>query len=315
VLHEWLGLETAPVVPDGVGGDFDARPATPHTRGGGAPAFGRVPLSVHERWSPPLLLLAHLARRGLDQPVEGDAASSAPKGWVVWIGRHVWPYPRTLIRRESRGSPRGPDPDDADAVLGEGVRGEAGVAESRSGGAPALGAREAPRVDHALLSRSVFVDPPDAGARVWAIDAALRCPSVAVVVADGSGLRLSASRRLQLAAESGRALALLARPPWERVVLSAAATRWLVQRAPPSVSEAARPAWTLRLLRARGGGGAGAATAFADPDAGTDIGADTGNRRAYHQDQWACNVEWVHALGLLESPVLPRGESRATRSA
>ena len=79
-----------------------------------------------------------------------------------------------------------------------------------------------------LLRQSIFADPPDAAARRWAIDLALRSPAVTAVVADGSGLDMAATRRLQLAAESGRALALLARPPHELSKLSAAATRWVV---------------------------------------------------------------------------------------
>ena len=58
---------------------------------------------------------------------------------------------------------------------------------------------------------------------LWAIDLA-RCTAVAAVVADGS--RLAATRRLQLAAESGSALVLCARPPEEIDHLSAATTRW-----------------------------------------------------------------------------------------
>jgi len=49
-----------------------------------------------------------------------------------------------------------------------------------------------------------------------------------VVVADGRGLTMAMTRRLQLAAESGHALALLARDPRDRSQLSAAATRWTV---------------------------------------------------------------------------------------
>jgi hypothetical protein len=49
------------------------------------------------------------------------------------------------------------------------------------------------------------------------------------VVADISGFDLAATRRLQLAAEAGRALALLTRSNREIKQLSAATTRWLVE--------------------------------------------------------------------------------------
>ena len=94
-----------------------------------------------------------------------------------------------------------------------------------------------------------FVDPANAAGRLWALDLALRSGAVAAVVADGSGLNMAAARRLQLAAEAGGALGLLARPPNERGQLSAAATRWLVRTRP---SETANPRWAVQLLRCKG---------------------------------------------------------------
>lgn len=113
-----------------------------------------------------------------------------------------------------------------------------------------------------LLARSLFVDPLDAGERVWAIDLALRCAAVSVVVADASGLDMASSRRLQLAAEAGAiaadragsagGLGLLLRPGREVSSLSAARTRWLVRREPSSGSW---PRWRIELLRDRSAGG------------------------------------------------------------
>ena len=73
--------------------------------------------------------------------------------------------------------------------------------------------------------RSLFVAPPDREKRLWAAELAVRSPAVGIVVAEGEGLRMAATRRLQLAARSGRTLVLLARPSAERGELSAAATR------------------------------------------------------------------------------------------
>jgi len=114
-----------------------------------------------------------------------------------------------------------------------------------------------------LLRHSVLVDDAPrgnvVGERLWAIDLALRSPSVAVVIADGSGLDLAATRRLQLAAErgavekggaGGAGLALLARPPAERSSLSAASTRWCVA---PSCSGHHRSIGVrIELLRRKG---------------------------------------------------------------
>jgi len=101
--------------------------------------------------------------------------------------------------------------------------------------------------DHRLLQRSIFVDPPSRNESLWAADAALR--RGALVVADASGLTMPASRRLQLAAASGRTHALLARPPGDRRSLSAARTRWLVR---PAAEERDAPTWTVQLVRCKG---------------------------------------------------------------
>lgn len=143
--------------------------------------------------------------------VMGDG-SSRVDGLVLWIGRRLWPQP-WLLR----------DP-------------------VRNG---------APGWDDDLLRRSVLVDPPTDADRLWAIDLALRSPGVSSVVADGSGLRHTHSRRLQLAAESGGALALLARPERERSIPSAAAARWVVSPTTPG-RRVNGPAWRVERVRCKG---------------------------------------------------------------
>jgi len=114
---------------------------------------------------------------------------------------------------------------------------------------PALVSRSG---DHRLLERSVFVDPPTRDERLWAIDVALRSSAASVVIADGAGLTMASSRRLQLAAEAGATVGLLARPPNERGELSAAATRWLVSPGPVDPVDPTTPTWTVELLRRKG---------------------------------------------------------------
>ncbi len=101
-----------------------------------------------------------------------------------------------------------------------------------------------------MTARSIFIDPPDAGSRAWAIDLALRSTAVAVVVGDGSGLDMAGSRRLQLAAQAGGGLGLLARAPNEITSLSVAATRWVIHASP---SPNANPRWMVELARCKGG--------------------------------------------------------------
>jgi len=136
---------------------------------------------------------------------------------------------------------------------------------------PRLLARDQGR-DPRLLQRSIFVDPPSAAARLWAIDLALRCAAVEGVVADGSGFDLPATQRLQHLARTRRTWALLLRPPPERVRLSAAHSRWQVFWRP---REDASPqaGWILRLLRCKG------------------VHGEPGPR------SWA--LEWSHAEGVV----------------
>ncbi|MBX6742079.1 MAG: hypothetical protein IRY87_08540 [Acetobacteraceae bacterium] len=103
---------------------------------------------------------------------------------------------------------------------------------------------------------------PDA---LWAMEEALRCPAVTGAVltlawepnrqADDGELDLTASRRLQLAAETGGGLGLLLRPDTAHPAPTAAVTRWRVGPLPaaPVGQDLDDPRWQLELLRARGG--------------------------------------------------------------
>lgn len=99
------------------------------------------------------------------------------------------------------------------------------------------------------IERSLLVEPPDCDTRLWAMELAARHPAVSVVVGDGRGLSMTATRRLQLAAEAGHALVLLARSPAEHRALSAAAMRWQVTPVP---APGERPRWRIELVRCKG---------------------------------------------------------------
>jgi len=101
---------------------------------------------------------------------------------------------------------------------------------------------------------------------LWALEEALRAPSVGLVCAEIEDMDLTASRRLQLAAEAGGGLGLLLRPPplisvQNALPPTASVTRWRVSSLPGSPAEEAwtperlpgRPRWRAELLRARGG--------------------------------------------------------------
>jgi protein ImuA len=103
---------------------------------------------------------------------------------------------------------------------------------------------------------------PDA---LWAMEEALRCPAVTGALlaltwdanrqAGAGRLDLTATRRLQLAAETGGSLGLLLRPDTAEPAPTAAVTRWRVGPLPTAPAGAGLddPRWQLELLRARGG--------------------------------------------------------------
>ncbi|WP_145187861.1 hypothetical protein [Planctomycetes bacterium Pla163] len=192
-------------------------------------------------WTPPLALLVHLAAAALDGGDDGGDEDGA-RGWsALWIGSRLWPYPAVLTGHgfaiERDGCWIWTDGDTDRCV----ASGDAPGGTSHDGRARAL-----------LLERSLFVDPGPR-ALAWAADRALRCPSAAVVVVDGRGLDLGATRRLQLAAEASGTLALVARPASDARRSSVAANRFSVERVAPEGADSfdGRPAWRLVTLKRR----------------------------------------------------------------
>jgi hypothetical protein len=100
-----------------------------------------------------------------------------------------------------------------------------------------------------LLARSIFLDPLTDVERFWAIGQAFRCPAIDAVIADGSHMTPTISRRLQLAAENRGVLGLLARPFREINQPTYAATRWEVR---PCASRHGQPEWCMTLRSCRG---------------------------------------------------------------
>ena len=97
----------------------------------------------------------------------------------------------------------------------------------------------------------ILAEADSTTALLWALEEALRCGALSVALAEGVAPDLTASRRLQLAAEASGVTALLVShgPVPAR---SAALTRWRVAAA-PSPSGVHRPRWQVELLRCRGG--------------------------------------------------------------
>ena len=159
------------------------------------------------------------------------------------------------------------EPGDAAAAAGF------GVALALAGGAAPLlwlrteaAEREGGRL-HATGLHELGFDPaalvmalvPDEPALLRAAADAARCPGLGMVVVEAwgraGGLDLTATRRLQLAAELSGATVLLLRIAGAPAP-SAAATRWGVAACPSTALEAdapGRPAFLIELQRRRGG--------------------------------------------------------------
>jgi protein ImuA len=110
--------------------------------------------------------------------------------------------------------------------------------------------------------RVVFAETRDENALLATFEEALKHGALSAVIAETGKLSMLASRRLQLAAETGGTLGLLIRR-WKRAALSsefdlpsAAQTRWRVHSLPSSplpVEGIGRARWQLDLLRIKGG--------------------------------------------------------------
>jgi hypothetical protein len=141
----------------------------------------------------------------------------------------------------------------------------------------------------------------------WAVEQAIRSEGVAVVVADGSGFSMAATRRLHLAmaTRSTPQLVLLARPSVDRSLLSSALTRWLVSpsslsscplaktaRTPPWESPG-EPLWSIQLASCKASllaGRRGLLAHAAQPK------ADVGTQPSSHMDVRRSEGE-VRAMG------------------
>ena len=124
-------------------------------------------------------------------------------------------------------------------------------------------------IDPALM---ILVRPRRDADALWAMEEGLRCGRVAAVIGEITNISLTASRRLQLAAEETGGTALMLRPKTDKPSPSAAVTRWRLdavvhengkispatkendntqtQFAPTGLGTAR---WSVELFRCRGG--------------------------------------------------------------
>ena len=90
---------------------------------------------------------------------------------------------------------------------------------------------------------------------LWAMEEGLRSRALAAVVGEARQVSLTASRRLELAAEKGGVTAFLLASRTDKPAPSAAVTRWRIEGAPGATAGGlSRPCWRVTLIRCRGGG-------------------------------------------------------------
>ncbi len=227
VIHEWITAEE--VESKSIVATSKAKSADAHSRW-----FAPHGVVLALAWG---MLRADDGEQGRQWGSHTDASHDAVAGRsTAWIGRRVWPSPRAML----------------------------GIDGSR-----------------ALLARSIFVDTDVGGPRrelanrLWAVQQSLACDGVMTVVWDASHFDLVATRRLQLAttrdihdatllachachachAERPPVLALAVRPWHERLVTSAATTRWIVRNHRDSNTDDPAPHWQAELVRGRGASG------------------------------------------------------------
>jgi protein ImuA len=104
-------------------------------------------------------------------------------------------------------------------------------------------------------SRLLLIEPESEEQVLWSMEEGLRSGALAAVLGEVKGADLTATRRLQLAAEASATPALLLRLPGA-LRTSAALTRWQISSAPsrstPGLKDIAGPRLRLSLRRARG---------------------------------------------------------------
>jgi protein ImuA len=113
-----------------------------------------------------------------------------------------------------------------------------------------------------LPDRVIYVEAADEPSVFACFEEALRHGALRVVIAEVAGLSMTASRRLQLAAEGSGVIAVAVRR-WRRQAAAAAfgqptaaITRWRVSVVPSTplpVPGIGRPRWRLELIRCRAG--------------------------------------------------------------
>ncbi len=107
-----------------------------------------------------------------------------------------------------------------------------------------------------MPDRLILIESTKPADLLWAMEEGARAKGLAAVLCEGVKADLTASRRLQLAAEAGQGLVLLLSEGLGPASAQSALTRWHVAscQSAPDAGGPGRPCWHLELRRCRGGG-------------------------------------------------------------
>lgn len=105
--------------------------------------------------------------------------------------------------------------------------------------------------------RFIFIDLKHERDVLWAMDEALKCAALSVVVGELSDFSFTASRRLQLAVEQSQVTGFIVRKDLKKLESSAAVSRWritsLSSEPIQDLPGIGFPKWRVELLRVRNG--------------------------------------------------------------
>ena len=105
--------------------------------------------------------------------------------------------------------------------------------------------------------RSIFIDLVKQKEALWAIEEALKCEALSVVIGELSELTFTQSRRLQLAVEQSRVTGFIHRYGPRTEDPLACVTRWKITPLPSLVEDGLPgvgfPRWNVQLLKVRNG--------------------------------------------------------------
>ncbi|MES2454728.1 MAG: Error-prone repair protein ImuA [Bacteroidota bacterium] len=105
--------------------------------------------------------------------------------------------------------------------------------------------------------RIIFIDLKREKDVLWALEEALKCESLAAVVAEVQEIGLTASRRLQLTVEKSRVCGMVLRNDARKLSTTACIARWqitpLESELEPGMPGLGFPRWKVELLKARNG--------------------------------------------------------------